>query len=133
MKENTWLCTEFLQFIVSRPNLKNHYMRIGDCKYRLFTVSKRYFSNMIQITLIYKKIMTNRLLLLSGILCTQYRFYASVSFKYSILLVQSQMYMYDREVEDLVMYRIFTNYSIPTKFKESRHVNGRLQISLFTA
>ena len=35
------------------------------------------------------------------------------------------------EGEDLVVYKIPTIYSIPTKFKESQHVNGRLQISPF--
>ena len=35
MKENNWLCTEFLQCIISRANLKNHDISVGDCKYYL--------------------------------------------------------------------------------------------------
>ena len=41
------------------------------------------------------------------------------------------MCMTDEEEEDLVVYRIHTIYAIPTKFKESRRVIERLQISRF--
>ena len=41
------------------------------------------------------------------------------------------MYMYDIEGIYLVVYRITTINCVRTKFKESRHVNVRLQISHF--
>ena len=41
------------------------------------------------------------------------------------------MFIMIDETEEVVVYRVPTIYSIPTKFIESRHENGSLQISPF--